>query len=387
MDKLILKPGKEKPIRNCHPWIFSGAVKKMPQRENGSLVQVESSEGALLGTAYFNRKTSIVGRMVAFGSAPPAEVLKKSIRNAIHLRISFFGKDTTGYRLINAEGDFLPGLIVDRYGDCFVLQIGTLGMEKLKSLVIQEFIETLNPQSIYEKSLSASRREEGLAPQENLLYGSHPETIEVLENGLKFLVNPSKGQKTGFFLDQREMRLFVRGLSQQKQVLNCFAYSGGFTVYALAGGAQSVDSVDISQDALELAKANCLLNDFEEGKTRFFREDVFEFLRARPLNYQVVILDPPAFAKHAKDVVRACRGYKDLNRIALQKMPAQSLLITCSCSHFIDEKLFQQVLFQAAVEAGRKVQIIGRHRQALDHPVSLFHPEGSYLKSFVLFVQ
>ena len=214
-----------------------------------------------------------------------------------------------------------------------------------------------------------------------MLKGHIEERILILENGLKFYVDPLKGQKTGFFLDQREMRAYVRTLKKER-VLNCFAYTGGFSVYALAGGATHVDSVDISKESLVLAKENCALNGF--SSVPVFEEDVFDFLRKRELDYDLVILDPPAFAKKAKDVIMGCRGYKEINRLAMQKMPPGSLLITCSCSYFVDEKLFQQVVFQAASEAKRPVRILEKHRHAPDHPLNLFHPEGNYLKSLTL---
>lgn len=383
MKTCTLKPGKEKPLLNRHHWIFSGAIDVLPSFDPGAILSVESSQGVLLGHAYFNRASSIIGRMIAFGEDEPLEAIERAIKDAIQLRKSLFKEQTTAYRLINAEGDGLPGLIVDVYGNVLVIQISTLGMERLKLTVLRILQEELCPEAILEKSLSPSRKEEGLAPFQGVLLGEIPNPLTILENGLKFEVDPEKGQKTGFFLDQREMRAYVGRISKGKKVLNVFAYTGGFSVYALAGGALSVDSVDISKEAMALAEKNCSMNGF---KSNCFAEDAFEFLRASPLDYDLVILDPPAFAKKAKDVVQACRGYKDINRIALQKMAPGSTLITCSCSHFVDEKLFGQVIFQAAAEAKRKVRIIGRHLLAPDHPVNLFHPEGNYLKSLVLYI-
>jgi 23S rRNA (cytosine1962-C5)-methyltransferase len=260
-------------------------------------------------------------------------------------------------------------------------------MEKLKPLIIEELQSLIAPRSIYEKSLLPTRKSEGLLPHAGLLWGEAIQPVEVLENGLKFVVDIADGQKTGFFCDHREMRSKVRSLSQGKRVLNCFAYSGGFSVYALAGGATAVDSVDLSAAAIAQAKENVALNGFEVEPQAFHVTDVFEFLRTQNLDYDLVILDPPAFAKKQKDIVAACRGYKDINRVAMQKMPAGSWLLTCSCSHHVDEALFQKVLFQASVEAGRKVRIASRHIMAADHPISLCHPESEYLKSFLLFVE
>ena len=381
--KASLKPGKEKPLLNRHHWIFSGALANLPPHEPGEILVVESASSQALGYAYFNRKSSIVGRMISF-KEEPSVAIEKALLEAIELRRSLFDANTNAYRLVNGEGDGLPGLIVDCYNEYLVLQISTLGMDKLKSSIVEILERELAPKAILEKSLSPSRNEEGLKPHQQVLKGEMAKTIPILENGIKFLVDPVNGQKTGFFLDQREMRSLVKENARGKRVLNCFSYTGGFTAYALAGGAIQADSVDISETAIEEAKLNCSINGFENSG--FYAEDAFEFLRKDKLDYDLIILDPPAFAKRAKDVVQACRGYKEINRTTLQKMPKGSILITCSCSYFVDEKLFQQVIFQAAAEANRTVRIIGKHRQAGDHPVNLFHPEGSYLKSLVLHV-
>lgn len=388
MEKIVkLKPGKEKALLNRHHWIFSGAIARMPSYEDGDILPVFSSSMVQLGSAYFNRKSSIIGRMVAYGEEDPYATIKKSLEEAISYRRQLMPPKTNCIRWINAEGDFLPGLVVDGYEDVLVIQISTLGMDKLKSIIVDELHHLLKPRAIYEKSTVPSRKEEGLPMKEEVLYGDLPRSLEVMENGLKFFVNPREGQKTGFFLDQREMRSYVKSLSQGKRVLNCFSYTGGFTVYALSGGAKKVDSVDISKEAVLEAKRNCELNGFTESTNQFIDQDAFEFLRFSELDYDLVILDPPAFAKKAKDVVPACRGYKDINRLAMQRMPKESMLLTSSCSHFIDEKLFQQVVFQAAVEAKREVRILSKHRQAFDHPINIFHPEGEYLKSFILYVK
>jgi 23S rRNA (cytosine1962-C5)-methyltransferase len=261
-------------------------------------------------------------------------------------------------------------------------------MQVLRPLVVQWLVEKLQPEGIYEKSLLPSRKEEGLVDEEGVLYGKEPsKSIQILENDLHFSVSILQGQKTGFFLDHREMRQMVRHLASGKRVLNCFSYTGGFSVYAAAGKAKSVDSVDISASAMEMAAQNMTLNGFKDDRYRFFTADVFQFLREKPLDYDLVILDPPAFAKRQKDIVPACRGYKDINRIAMQKMPQGSLLLTSSCSYHIDEALFQTVVFQAAVEARRTVRIIGRHHIAADHPINICHPESDYLKTLLLYIE
>lgn len=384
--KVSLSEGKEKALLNRHHWIFSGAVKSAPSNLEGDILPVYSYKDELLGHAYFNSKAKIFGRMLSFGKDKPLETIEHNLNAAFELRRQFFNESSTNaYRLVNAEGDFLPGLIVDRYGEGLVIQLSTLGMEKLRVFLIEYLKNKLRPAFIYEKSILPSRKEEGLEPFEKLLYGDLAEEILVRENGLKFLVSPKQGQKTGFFLDHRAMREQIRLLSRGKKVLNCFAYTGGFSIYAASGGATCVDSVDISASAMELARKNAGLNGFSLPM-EFFAADVFQFLRSSPLDYDLVILDPPAFAKKRKDVIQACRGYKDINRLALQKMPDSSLLLTSSCSYFVDEQLFQKVVFQAAAEAKRNVRIIGRHHLAMDHPINIFHPEGDYLKSLLLYV-
>lgn len=372
--KVILKPGREKALYNRHPWIFSGAIDTRPNPCSGEIMPVYSSKGDLLGHAFLNSKSQLIGRVVSFGNEDPYDAIKRHLEEA--LRARQFNNQTSAYRLVNGEGDFLPGLIIDQYDDLAVMQIGCLGMEKLKPFILQH----LPFDHVYEKSDLPSRREEGLLPFEGWLKGKK-DNLVIKENGLKFKVS-LEGQKTGFFLDQREMRELIRRLAKEKRVLNTFAYSGGFSIAALAGGAKEVVSVDISEPAVKLIGENIRLNGFPEQKN--IVADVFEFLRQESLDYDIVILDPPAFAKKAKDVVQACRGYKDINRLAMSKMPKGSLLLTCSCSHHVDEKLFQQVVFQASIEAQREVQILSRHHLAMDHPINVACPEGEYLKSFLL---
>ncbi|MFA5250800.1 MAG: class I SAM-dependent rRNA methyltransferase [Parachlamydiales bacterium] len=401
---VVLKKGKERVLLKRHPWIFSGAVLAYPEGfVNGSLSAVFSFEKELLGYGYFNRNCSLCGRMVSFGDEDPHEALRKNLKRALDLRQRLFEKTkTTAYRLVNGEGDGLPGLIVDRYGDFLVLQIGTLGMEKLKNEIVGHLTALLRPEGILEKSSSSSRKEEGLEALQACLFGRMFDEVEILENGKRFSVACQKGQKTGFFLDQREMRALVERHARGKKVLNAFGYSGAFSVYALKGGAQKADTVDLSIEALALAKKNLALNGLESSENGFFQQDVFAFLsgasskepgketRPRPesgfFEYDLVILDPPAFAKKKADLSRAAGGYQELNRLALQRMPKGSFLLSSSCSYFIDEKLFSQILFAAALEAGREVRILSRHLQAPDHPRSIYHPEGDYLKSLFLYV-
>jgi 23S rRNA (cytosine1962-C5)-methyltransferase len=385
---VILKPSKEIALLQRHHWIFSGAIASMPDCEEGATLPVFSAQGKPLGYGYFNKKKSICGRMLSFGEISPEEGIRTSLERAITMRKRLFPSSeiTNSYRLVNAEGDCLPGLIIDRYDGVLVMQISTLGMEKWKSFIVEYLCKELSPQAIYENSTSSVRKEEGLLPVEGFLYGHSASECVILEYGFSFKISLTQGQKTGFFLDHREMRHLVQTISKNKRVLNCFGYSGAFTIYACAGGAKTTKTVDISKSAVEMARTNLNLNGFSEESHQCVEADVFDFLRKEPLDHDLVILDPPAFAKKRQDIVKACRGYKEINRLALQRMPENSILLSCSCSYHVDPKTFQQVLFQAAMEAKREVKIIGRHRLAADHPINIYHPESEYLKSILLWV-
>lgn len=389
MDSAILKPGKDKAVRNRHHWIFSGAVARLPDIDDGDILAVRSADGEHLGYAYFNRRSSIAGRMISFGKTRPEDAIRESLGQALALRKAIFDPAVTNARrLVNAEGDALPGLVADLYDDVLVVQIATRGMDKLKPLLLEILVETVKPRTVYEKSDLPARREEGLEEFEGLLYGDRAgaDQVDILENGLPFRVRPSRSQKTGFYLDQREMRGLVRRLAKGRRVLNAFSYTGAFTVCALKGGAARADSVDSSEAALGLAEENLELNGLPSSSGYFIAADVFEFLRSPDLDYDFIILDPPAFAKKRTDVVQACRGYKDINRLAVQRVRPGGLVLTFSCSHFIEAALFRQVVFQASLEAGRRVRILQEHRQAADHPVNVYHPETAYLKGLLLYV-
>ena len=386
-NRVILKPGRDKALHNRHPWIFSGAVASFPIFENGEILPVYSDAGRFLAKAYFHNENSISGRVLSFTDEPIETIIDQRVTEAVSLRERVFDRQLTNcYRLINAEGDGLPGLIIDIYDEYAVVQVNTQGMERLKPLIVQKLKEQLKLRGIFERSESGARRQEGLSDAVGPLFGECPKDILVKENGLSFLVSIEEGQKTGFFLDQREMRQMIFRLSKNKRVLNCFSYTGGFSLFALQGGAASVVSVDASADACRYALENTQLNHIPLSHHEVVKADVFEYLKTCKDRFDVVILDPPAFAKKRQDVNDACRGYKEINRRAFEMMPKDSYLLTCSCSYFIDEGLFQQVVFQAAIEAKREVAIHSRHIQAIDHPVSLFHPEGTYLKSFLLHI-
>jgi len=384
---VVLKKNKDKAVRNRHHWIFSGAVQILPEFEDGDILGVQSFDGEFLGYGYFNRQSSILGRMLTFDRTPPLQAVEDNLDHALALRNKLVEAETNACRLVNAEGDGLPGLIVDRYDDVLVVQVATVGMEKLKPFIVGLLVKKLAPRSIYEKSILPARHEDGLPDREGLLSGAPVDTVEIREGGLRFIVEIVGSQKTGFYLDLRPMRGLVRSLAADRRVLNCFCYSGAFSVAALAGGAASVDSVDSSERAVALARRNAALNGFQPGDDSFHFADVFDFLRRDLQPYDLIILDPPAFAKRKTEVTRACRGHKDINRLALQKSRPKGLLLTFSCSHFVSEQLFQQVVFQAAGEAGRGVRILQRHHLAYDHPINIYHPESEYLKSLLLYIE
>lgn len=359
----------------------------MPKAAGGAVFAVYSSSGLFLGSGYFNARSQIAGRMLTFDERPYEQAIGDHIGEAIALRRALYGTSTNAVRLINAEGDFLPGLIVDQYDEALVLQIATLGMERCKPCILSELVKRLQPRWIYEHSTSSARKAEGLGPHTETLYGMPCEPLCIHEEGIRFCVSPTQGQKTGFFLDLREMRKLVRSLSSGRRVLNCFAYTGAFSCHALAGGAREVTSVDISARAIAALEENMRLNGYEAARHTSHVADVFEFLRAQEeLPYDLVILDPPAFAKNRAHVPQAKKGYRDINRLALQKMPRGALLLTCSCSYHISEQLFTTILFEAARAAGRNVRLLQSLRLGFDHPLSIYHPEGAYLKAMLVYV-
>ncbi len=389
--KVFLKKDKERALlMNRHPWIFSGAVERFPDGlSSGDIAHVYSSKGEFLATAYFHTSNSLSGRVLSFSQEPVEKILKDRIERAWKMRHLWIDTNQTNcFRWINSEEDGLPGLIVDFYNGVLVVQVHTCGMEKLKPLVIDFLVDCAQPCSIYEKSNSSARLQEGLLPYEGHLLGENIEECEVLEYGIRLLVSIVEGQKTGLFLDQREMRKKVRELSKGRRVLNCFSYTGGFSLSALCGGAQHVTSVDICSKACHRNEKNTRLNGFSEENHTVLCEDVFHFFDKNALSsYEIILLDPPAFAKKRQDIPSASKGYRELNAQVFERCAPNTLVLTASCSYFIDRDLFQQLIFQAASTVGRNVQILSRHIQALDHPISLFHPEGDYLKSLLLFVE
>jgi 23S rRNA (cytosine1962-C5)-methyltransferase len=383
--KIFLKPGKEKPVLAHHHWIFSGAVLKMePEVVSGGVVDVYSADHKYLGTGYYNSQTSIAVRMLTF---EPAQIdgnfLWNKIYRAWQMRQKLFADGSTNcYRILFSEGDFLPGLIIDRYNSCLVIQIQTLGIDRFREQILEILEVMMKPEAIFEKSEGAARQEEGLESVYKLHYGALPEPgVVVEENGLHYLVDIPGGQKTGFFLDQRENRLLIRQISRGRLMLNCFGYTGGFAVNAAFGGATRTVSVESSAGALALTRENFRLNNLDPDAHQFHQADVFQFLRDDTERYDLIVLDPPAFAKRQASLSAAYRGYKDINLNAMKRLKSGGHLLSCSCSYYIDQLAFQKILFMAAVDAGREVQILGKLPQPADHPINIFHPESEYLKA------
>ncbi len=391
MSALILKPGREKSLLRRHPWVFAGAVAHL-EREvaPGATVEVLSSEGEFLARAAYSPRSQIRARVWTFDDEPVGEhFLRARIRSALDLRRRLnLSQHADAYRLIHAESDGLPGLIVDRYGDVLVLQSLSAGSEFWKESVADLLLEETGMETIYERSDADVRALEGLAPHSGLLRGREAHLADRLlsEHGLRFRVDIEHGHKTGFYLDQRENRQRVRQLAAGREVLDCFCYSGGFTVHALAGGAESVLAVEASPQALALARENVVLNGFPIERTSLIEGDVFRVLRTlrdEGRSFDMIVLDPPRFAPTAAQAGKAARGYKDINLLAFKLLRREGILVTFSCSGGVDAALFQKIVAGAALDAGVEAQIIERLSQAADHPVALHFPEGAYLKGLI----
>ena len=394
MDKLILKAGREKSLKRRHPWVFSGAIAKVDGTPGmGDTVEVLSSKGEVLGCAAYSPQSSIRARMWTFGEDIPVDMdsfLRNELRIAILLRMkdtSLFNSSNNGIRLVHAESDGLPGLVVDRYADWLVVQFLSAGAEKWKGAITAHLAEITGLKNIYERSDVDVRELEGLPQTSDVLSGAEPpETIEIVENGLRYLVDIRKGHKTGFYLDQRDNRQKVADYAESKRVLNCFAYTGGFAVSCLAKGAEEVTSIDSSQDVLELGKQNLALNGLPADKARWLCADVFHELRAmrdRRESFDMIILDPPKFAPTSAQVRSAARGYKDINLLAFKLLNPGGILATFSCSGGVDRALFHKIVADAALDAGVRAQIVRQLSQAPDHPIALNFPEGEYLKGLI----
>ncbi len=384
---IILKPGREKPIRQGHPWVYSGAIYQVVgEPEMGETVLVRDSSGTILGKAAFSPASKIRARMWTWDAQE--EVDDSFFRNKLRIAISLREKiGSNAYRLVNAESDHLPGLVVDRYADALVLQSLTAGVEHWKETIARILQEETHARTLYERSDVEVRALEGLTQHSGLLLGEEPEApILIDEHGLQFKVDIRSGQKTGFYLDQRENRQKIIPYVQDCRVLNCFCFSGAFSAAAIKGGASQVISVDSSAEAVELARENCQLNFPEYTQHELVVADVFQYLREQReagQQYDVIILDPPKFAPTRSMAQRAARGYKDINLLAMQLLNPGGRLVTFSCSGGISADFFQKILGGAAADAGRQVVIEERLFQSRDHTVCLHFPEGEYLKGFI----
>ena len=394
---LRLRRGKEESLDRFHPWVFSGALTEMPGEdsgiEEGDIVRVAASDGRIIGVGHF-QIGSIAVRMLDFAdSIVDSDFFASRLAQAYALRrtLGLRRPDNNAFRLVHGEGDFLPGLIVDVYGPTAVLQAHSPGMHFARDIIAHALVELPDAgiRNVYYKSETTLPYKAHLDPQNDYIVGGFDTDIAT-ENGLRFHVDWLRGQKTGFFVDQRDNRELLRRYSAGRRVLNMFCYTGGFSVYSLAGGAESVHSVDSSAKAVSLTDANVSLNfDAEAGaRHRSYAEDAFKFLdNMEAGTYDLIVLDPPAFAKHRGAIRNALRGYQRINFRAFEKIAPGGLLFTFSCYQAISKEQFRLAVFSAAAQSGRRVRILHQLTQPADHPVNIYHPEGEYLKGLVLYVE
>jgi 23S rRNA (cytosine1962-C5)-methyltransferase len=395
---VVLKPGREKPVIQRHPWIFSGAILKLPPNApdgapDGAIVDIVDSADRWLARGLLNRASQIQVRILTWQQEEEINdsFWQQRLTAAVARRAPLLAQgDTTACRLINGESDYLPGLIVDRFGDHLIAQIGILGMDQRKSELAERLLQITGCQSISERSDTAARRLEGLDDAHGLLAGTPPpDQVEITEKGLRFVVELGGGQKTGFYMDQRANRHAVAAYCAGATVLNGFSYTGAFAVHALSAGATHVTNIDSSIDALQMGEVNLARNGFDPDiVTENIAGDIFQVLRdwrneADSPRFDVVILDPPKFAHSKQQIDRALRGYKDINMLAIQLVKPGGILATFSCSGLVSADLFQKVIFGATIDAGRDLQILEWRRQDVDHPVAITFPEGEYLKGLI----
>lgn len=390
--KIYLKPKKEESLLRFHPWVFSGAIQGMERKpEEGDLVEVYSSDNRFLAIGHY-QIGSIVVRVLSFEKRPiDHQFWVDRIRSAYQLRCILGLANTPNnntFRLIHGEGDALPGLVIDMYANTAVMQAHSVGMHKCRMEIAAALKEVVGDalQNIYYKSETTLPYKADLNSENGYLLGQDVDDI-ALENGLKFYVDWQKGQKTGFFVDQRENRKLLEHYAKGRSVLNMFCYTGGFSFYAMRGGAKLVHSVDSSAKAISLTNRNVELNFPGDLRHEAYAEDAFKYLERMGSNYDLIILDPPAFAKH-KDVLRnALQGYRKLNAIAFEKIKPGGILFTFSCSQVVSKENFRLAVFSAAAQSKRNVRILHQLTQPADHPVNIYHPEGEYLKGLVLYVE
>ncbi len=392
-SRVILKNGKEEPVRRFHPWIFSGAIREITGKyQEGDLVEVFSSTGEYLATGYL-LSGSIAVKLFAFQRRQvDKEFWREKIQQAYQLRASLGLADspsTTAYRLVHNEGDSLPGLIIDIYGSTAVFQFHSVGMYQVREILAEVVREIYGDRisAIYDKSSDSMRKMTGFRVEDGFLLGNGEE-FRITENGLQFLVNPASGQKTGFFLDQRENRLLLSRYASGKKVLNMFGYTGGFSAYAASAGAKEVITIDSSVPAIAMAGKNMELNFPGTAVHKGIVADAKSFLEEmEPGNSDLIILDPPAYAKSIDTRKKALQGYRSLNAVAFRKINPGGLVFTFSCSQVVDRQMFISAVTAAAIDAGRRIQILHQLSQPADHPINIFHQEGEYLKGLVLRVE
>lgn len=389
--EIVLRKGKEQSLERLHPWVFSGAVAHLPDNiEEGDTVKVLSSDGKVIGTGHY-QIGSITVRILAWGdSAVDASLYSERLKAAYELRraLKLINRHNNAYRLVHGEGDFLPGLVVDVYGDTAVLQAHSPGMHFARDIIAAELVSLPDAgiKNVYYKSETTLPYKAHLDPQNQYIIGQYSTNVAE-ENGLKFHVDWLKGQKTGFFVDQRDNRALLEKYSHNRKVLNMFCYTGGFSVYALRGGAELVHSVDSSAKAIALTDDNVRLNFPDDTRHTSYAEDAFKFLSAMNTPYDLIILDPPAFAKHRSALKNALIGYRKLNAKAFEKIAPGGILFTFSCSQAVSREQFRLAVFSAAAQSRRKVRILHQLTQPADHPVNIYHPEGEYLKGLILYVE
>ena len=390
--KIILKSGKESSLLRFHPWVFSGAIKKIVGNvTEGEVVQVFDNEGNYLAIGHY-QIGSIAVRIVSFKEeATDSEFYKNRIQQAYEVRKAIGlanSSHTNAYRLVHGEGDNLSGLIIDYYNGTAVVQMHSVGMYLVREEIYKALQDVLGSElkAIYNKSEGTLPYKAEVTPVNGYVWG-HCDTKIALENDLKFGVDWEKGQKTGFFVDQRENRQLLERYSKGRSVLNMFCYTGGFSFYAMRGGADLVHSVDSSERAIELTRSNVELNFPNDARHEAFAEDAFKFLDKSKDKYDLIILDPPAFAKHHNVLKNALTGYRRLNTIAFEQIKKGGIIFTFSCSQVVSKDDFRRTVFSAAAKAGRNVRILSQITQPADHPINIYHPEGEYLKGLVLFVE
>jgi 23S rRNA (cytosine1962-C5)-methyltransferase len=383
---LHLRSGKDRPVRFGHPWIFSGAIRNLePDVEPGTIVRVQAAGGDLLGIGYVNPRCTIAVRMLTFADeAIDASFIDRRVESAIRLREEQIASDTNAYRVVNGEGDRLPGFLVDRFDDVLILQCLTAGAERLKPFLVESLVRRLQPRALAERSSGSVRRIEGLRPHSAVLYGDLPEEVEVRENELRIVVPTSGGQKTGHFCDQRLNRRRVGELARGRHVLDCFAYSGGFAAHAGAGGAARVVAIDSSAPALELTKRNWKRTGLTPERLEALETDVQAYLRQTKETFDLLIFDPPALVKQRKDAAKGARAYKDLHLWGFRRAGAGATMLTFTCSQHVDATLFRKIVLGAAVDARREIQLIDHLGPGPDHPTALGHPEGEYLRGLLI---